>query len=341
MDLNSSALDCLTPSLTLNAKPTQPRSLRNAWKRKPYLRHLSGLTCEPSAMRTSALIWKESRLGCCAGDTHARTSPSRVAGRVWKALAEAFGAASLKRLRRMNPNCVFSRTSQATLLSDSIPSSLIFERWATALRRDCSRRRKSAQATEGSDCSSWPTPNVPNGGRVVPEDARYTTTRCAYRTDGRKIQVGLEAAVKKLHCSRQPPEMWGTPNACTSAHNPRLVDHGVQLANQVAAWPTPAARDIRNAGGAEFLVRKRTESSRGQPLTEIAASEFSHQGQAISANGKKSSEPRRRLNPLFVEWLMGWPFGWSDYACSETALSLYKRRMRWRLWRLVCGEIER
>ncbi|GGB00325.1 hypothetical protein GCM10011491_30630 [Brucella endophytica] len=39
------------------------------------------------------------------------------------------------------------------------------------------------------------------------------------------------------------------------------------------------------------------------------------------------------MNPLFVEWLMGWPPGWTlgvwtDFACSGTELCHFKRRMR-------------
>jgi hypothetical protein len=37
---------------------------------------------------------------------------------------------------------------------------------------------------------------------------------------------------------------------------------------------------------------------------------------------------RRQLNPEFVEWLMGWPEGWTAFACSETALCLWRQRMR-------------
>ena len=42
---------------------------------------------------------------------------------------------------------------------------------------------------------------------------------------------------------------------------------------------------------------------------------------------------RRRLNPRFVEWLMGWPLGWTDCGCSATGWSRLKR-----LWRsLISG----
>lgn len=64
--------------------------------------------------------------------------------------------------------------------------------------------------------------------------------------------------------------------------------------------------------------------------------------------GDNSSKNGRSLNPLFVEFLMGWPVWWtmlvgflssSDTAligseCSVTGLFHYKRRMRSAFWRL-------
>ena len=52
------------------------------------------------------------------------------------------------------------------------------------------------------------------------------------------------------------------------------------------------------------------------------------------------SPERRSLNPLFVEWLMGWPHGWTllawtDFGCSATGLSRFKARMRSALSQLV------
>ena len=37
---------------------------------------------------------------------------------------------------------------------------------------------------------------------------------------------------------------------------------------------------------------------------------------------------RRRLNPLFVGWLMGWPIGHALSACSVTEFTLWQQRMR-------------
>lgn len=91
--------------------------------------------------------------------------------------------------------------------------------------------------------------------------------------------------------------LWGTPISCDRAHNPRPVDHGIQLANQSHCF---------------------------RPAPET------------SKPGDASSKSPRRLNPLFVRWLMGWYLEPMSCGCSETAWSLYKRRMRSVLFGLVC-----
>jgi len=49
----------------------------------------------------------------------------------------------------------------------------------------------------------WPTPNVPNGGRTI--DPAKITGRTSYNAAGKKIQIDLNAAVKK----------WPTPRSGT------------------------------------------------------------------------------------------------------------------------------
>ena len=60
-------------------------------------------------------------------------------------------------------------------------------------------------------------------------------------------------------------------------------------------------------------------------------------GIAQHSASKKNATPRllsRRLNPYFVEWLMGWPLGWTlaivrhGYGAEETALWRCKLRAR-------------
>jgi hypothetical protein len=68
--------------------------------------------------------------------------------------------------------------------------------------------------------------------------------------------------------------------------------HSVGLGDAVKMWPTPTARDGK--GAANYKSSKRNEAD----LTN----------QARSADGAQ----RGSLNPTWVEWLMGFPPGWTD-----------------------------
>ena len=67
-----------------------------------------------------------------------------------------------------------------------------------------------------------------------------------------------------------------------------------RLRNQVVArsWPSPTCQDAKNNGAPSQMVRNT------KPL---------------------NAEVGGPLNPTWVEWLMGWPLGWTDCAVSATA----------------------
>lgn len=107
----------------------------------------------------------------------------------------------------------------------------------------------------------------------------------------------------------------------------------VQLAHQVEKWPTPFGFQAGNGpDGNEFstAVRKwqtpkASELERGVCESELRRHTPSLQAQVTQMRGREFSKTRRRLNPLFVEWLMGWPIGWSGSGSVATE--------SFRLWR--------
>lgn len=161
---------------------------------------------------------------------------------------------------------------------------------------------------------------------------------------------------------------WGTPTARDwkdGAADLTNVPENCLLGRMAANWSTPRAsdgeggldqsRERRNAGGPNLLEMAigsgplsmselspaNGMSCRGLPPTSLASFLLDH---PISTVGEESSHIRRTLNPLFVEWLMGWPPGLtslaltppasSDCACSVMALFLFKQRMRFALSQL-------
>jgi hypothetical protein len=74
-----------------------------------------------------------------------------------------------------------------------------------------------------------------------------------------------------------------------------------------AMWPTPAARDYRGANGYETTMEKLKQGKRP------------HLDQLPNAVQAAENKPiRGTLNPTWVEWLMGFPLGWTDSKPSAT-----------------------
>ena len=161
--------------------------------------------------------------------------------------------------------------------------------------------------------------------------------------DGKKRQVGLENATRR----------WGTPSTMDAKGRAYTRDGGEKgrerpaLSGQAQAWPTPLSRDGRS--GATPNSKEALYGTRGAPLTD-AVYRFSPPGRT-APNGTASSTPRRVLNPLFTEWLMGWPAGWTDASTPifdperigcvspETAFSRWLQRSRTALSTLALREL--
>jgi hypothetical protein len=108
---------------------------------------------------------------------------------------------------------------------------------------------------------------------------------------------------------------WPTPRAQEPGST--SASHGTGLAETAKAWPTPVARDWKDSPG---MKERRT----GQVSLSKMAFTSGHQGQETMSDGDASP---MRLNPLFTEWLMGWPIGWTDFAPVETAWCRWWQRM--------------
>lgn len=105
-------------------------------------------------------------------------------------------------------------------------------------------------------------------------------------------------------------------------HNGKLAQYG--LSQQVRRWPTPNTRDANSAArqttttGVMHDGESATDAIRSFPYSRLHEM-ITQDGQGSSLAGLSLLPPSAlRLNPLFVEWLMGWPIGWTDSGCAGT-----------------------
>lgn len=327
----------LASSAWWRGKPSPSRTWSQRCERVSWLRLLCGAMPEPSRAAHGVAAWTASLAAFPASRT---ASPESASPSSTSATSGDRPGGSSSRPGRGSSSSKMS----AACSHRAVPSGFgeTFADLVSRSRSDYSRRRKSARAMSVSASSSsasmtaWPTP------------AAMDATR-----DGAHLrQMTIDAAE-------------------------RGARKGISLCHEVYRWPTPAARDWKGANSEEHLERStgslhldqlpnfvqhlwRTlgaaDSERGsngtwQPKPKAGQHSLRHQTDrwehpysplALTTvkTGKPSSKERRSLNPLFVEWLMGWPPGWtllvsSDFACSATALSHFKQRMRGALSQLV------
>jgi hypothetical protein len=224
------------------------------------------------------------------------------------------------------------------------------EHWATPTTRDY-RSGLGEQQRAGTPAlneTRWPTPNVPNGGRSTsgsPEVHHHQS---------------LEATAGQ----------WPTPNTRDSSSAARhttttgIMHPGTTLTDAVRGdlWPTPTAEPygssqngINGIGGeaerpsantpslarlSRSFLRGLARDSSGAPslLTDQSwPLPFPEEVSACAspATPWAASPAKPQLNPVFVEWLMGWPLGWTGSAPVGMEWYRWRQRMRSALSRLV------
>lgn len=159
----------------------------------------------------------------------------------------------------------------------------------------------------------------------------------SFRSRGgdRKDEMGLDQQARAFTIEGH----WTTPCADdTGMRSKRCSQGGTLLSTQAGihalTWPTPQASDDQ---------RKATKASHQKMLCNLAphwSPECPSPPAQVIRAGPQSSSERRSLNPLFVEWLMGWPIGWTDCERAATGLSPWLQRSRGILSTLLSPPIE-
>ena len=144
---------------------------------------------------------------------------------------------------------------------------------------------------------------------------RWPTTR--WIGCGQDQQPG-RAEARRRRCNGHPAaQNWkGSEASITRADGKSRMDILHYRAEQGFTRPAPA------------ITPDGLRSSPHAPISRpLWASMIASHGRVVSRRILKGRS-RRRLNPLFVGWLMGWPIGHALCACSATEFTLWQQHMR-------------
>ena len=236
----------------------------------------------------------------------------RADRRGWTVNARVFGGKCGASWASYDPHTSSWRTSQTSLFGDSIEFLDRFPKSGMMRNGELYPLTMSEHPTSDNASGLWPTPAAQNPGfknvEVVDKDGNppaHFHQRFYNKQTGQIMQRGLEQAVQ-----------WPTPLAQEAKHGTVTdwemeTDHTgtkeslwVKVAKaEQTQWPTPTVCGNYN--------RKGASKTSGDGL---ATAVWKKGG----ANGKTAITITGSLNPNWVEWLMGYPTGWTVLEDLET-----------------------
>lgn len=274
---------CAT-SLTWRGKDSLSRTWLQRWKRENWMQHLSIRTLRPSHTQSFVDAWTSSLVD-------SRANPSALLESVKQLkIPDIYSPTSEMESGTANPELFFSKmlkeSSQPRQQTENQFCSMSSEHWkdwVTGQRQEYSVRLKSAHLTRESGSSSlaWPTATTRDW-----KDTNATVPPS--RSNPSKQTLGQRVA----HVGLQDQA-----NLSTTEKN----------------WPTATARDWKGCGNA---ITRKDGKHRIDNLEAVI--KYGHQDQANHNTTGKSQGLQGKLNPDWVEHLMGLPVGWTDLGSWET-----------------------
>ena len=256
-------------------------------------------------------------------DTLANLSPLQVTKKVSK-IRDIFGQSILDLSKSVDRLGSLEKTLVDTLNSVLTPYSRTWRVKVTPQGRLVFQLLASVPTTKEKESGLWPTPTT--------DSANNRTKK--YAQGGTPLTMAIQT--------------WPTPTSRDwkdqiGAYPPSTnVTRGETLMNTVTrrSWPTPAARDWKDTGentNYEKIAKKgklagavkmwptpnasdnRDRGNLSDPAIQRRIAMGKQVGLTMAVKEKKGGGT---LNPTWVEWLMGYPTGWTDLSPSETASSL-------------------
>jgi hypothetical protein len=319
----------LASSVAWRGSTLPAKSWHRKWKMGALSPFLSGLTLEPLTVARGVERWISSVV-----DSRARTSVAQDAEPGSRVQGPDSGGSSTESFARFDRDTSSWRTSELCLFGGSMPYS---DRWpkSGSMRNGCVFERPTWEPrTVESGCSSWPTAC----SRDWRSDSSQKTSEEIYGTKGRPLaRIAMEWPTATSQGAatdaavRNPK--WASPHAnCTTGSGSQGRDGGDNLQTQVTSFPSSPPVPPTTGSG----------SSSGGPGSRPQWESLRCGRRGPPGAGKRHrGQPKgKRLNPLFVAWLMNLPYWWGateSISCERSAMGLYLSRQRAHLRNLFGG----
>jgi hypothetical protein len=148
---------------------------------------------------------------------------------------------------------------------------------------------RTSETASGSELV-YPTPTA----SAMPCEGTVRIMRKAW-LDGMSLEEASAIAGRDVRKAQGKVPKWPTPTAHDATDTGTAPSEGRRntpcLAYQAMNWPTPRTKGMCGGTGSWELLKKNTTIEEARQMG--------------AGNGGK-------LNPTWVEWLMGWPLEWTD-----------------------------
>lgn len=237
-------------------------------------------------------------------------------------------------------------SSQAEMLTESpcsAASLATYPKRGSMRNGACWERMMSVPRIDASGCGYWPS-------------ATATTREC---TPGQWEQRRADQGVT-LHSTYLQDAVKYQAEERSNYPTPRVPDLRTVVARGQSTpqtWGTPTSRDHKDTGtmenvpenallGRQVLNRATWSSPRhsdwkgARTRTACTAHRVEVGQQNLAEDVIEKTQTNGSLNPTWVEWLMGWPRGWTDCEHSATDRCLSRWLRRGRSWLALLGYLE-
>ena len=236
-------------------------------------------------------------------DTLANLSPSQVEKKV-KKIRDTSGQSILDLSKNSDQLGLLEKMLVDTLNSVSTPYSRTWKVKVTPQGRLVFQLLASVQNTKEKESGLWRTPDAYSGGSNLNKIKEALDEGHLKRKSGQSIQIRLADQVKESR-------LWPTPTTDSATERRTKYKQGgtpltLAVQEEEKLWPTPAAHEGR-------LGYQRRDTGKRGTQKSLTTKVIDKEGGREKTTGQ--------LNPTWVEWLMGYPSGWTDLSVSETVSS--------------------